>query len=221
MRIASLFIYLFIFCSYFYFYFYCFVLFLRLRRSKTYLVYCTVLRMVTYVRNKKSFFRESNKCSGVFVRCYAWIEGLPCATGPHTSVAVSARVSTRDNGVGRMEHAKFSEGDNMYCMPENTPNPPAPSHSLLMCAFAGKCICAVNCRTSSDCNGNECSKGKRCECGELWTGPHCRAAAASDDSSSWVRQPPVHRDAGLYECFRDLLARASATALRQRNIVSS
>eukprot|EP00904_Undaria_pinnatifida_P011974 jgi/Undpi1/7907/HiC_scaffold_24.g10379.m1 len=38
-----------------------------------------------------------------------------------------------------------------------------------------------SCRGREDCNGEECDRRKRCKCGEGWTGPHCRAAAAGDD----------------------------------------
>ncbi|CBJ31299.1 Beta-1,6-glucan active enzyme, family GH16 [Ectocarpus siliculosus] len=55
-----------------------------------------------------------------------------------------------------------------------------------------------SCRTSDDCNDNECYEGKRCRCSDMWTGPRCLAATASYDyvydahaHDRWPMQPPL------------------------------
>ncbi|CAM9322280.1 unnamed protein product [Pylaiella littoralis] len=78
-----------------------------------------------------------------------------------------------------------------------------------------------SCSTSDDCNGNECFEGKKCKCTDMWTGPQCRAAAASDDyvyqdhaHERWPMQPPLVPPA-LSRLFA-LLAAAFAVTLYVR-----
>lgn len=57
---------------------------------------------------------------------------------------------------------------------QRAPPPPLPPP----CACS---LCVQTHRTTEDCNGEECHRGKKCRCGKEWTGPRCRAAVAGDD----------------------------------------